>query len=92
MKKLFTLMLGTALLVLSSCGGGWSEEQKTTIKNECITMDGYDCDCYVEKATEIFENPKEYNDNNSELKEKFETAIEACEVEVEDNEEELESF
>jgi hypothetical protein len=92
MNKLFSLLLGTSFLILTSCGGGWSEDQKNTVKNECITMGGYDCDCYVTKATETFKNPAEYNKKASELNEKFDTAIEECEVQVEENDDSLESF
>lgn len=92
MKKLFSLILGTALLTLTSCGGGWSDDQKNLVKNECITMGGYDCDCYVEKATETFENPAEFNKKSSELNEKFEASIKDCEVQVEENDDNMESF
>lgn len=92
MNKLFSLLLGTTFLILTSCGGGWSDDQKNTIKNECITMEGYDCDCYVDKAVEIFKSPEEYNADASELKEKFETAIEECEIQEEENDDDLESF
>ncbi|PWH86834.1 hypothetical protein [Brumimicrobium oceani] len=92
MNKLFSLLLGASFLILTSCGGGWSEDQKNTVKNECITMGGYDCDCYLEKATETFKNPAEYNKQASELKEKFNSAIEECEVQVEENDDNLESF
>ena len=93
MNKLFTILLGTSVLFLASCGGGWSEDQKTLIKNECITMGGYDCDCYVEKAVEAFETPEEYNKKASEANEKFETALIKCEVEIDESaDEELESF
>ncbi|HLW30301.1 MAG TPA: hypothetical protein VKX29_05545 [Brumimicrobium sp.] len=93
MNKLFTLLLSSVVLFLTSCGGGWSEDQKTIIKNECITMGGYDCDCYVEKAVTIFQNPEEYNKKASEVQEKFETAIQECVVEVDENaDDNLESF
>lgn len=92
MNKLFSLLLGTTFLILTSCGAGWSEDQKNTVKNECITMGGYDCDCYLNKATETFKNPAEYNKKASELNEKFETAIADCEVKVEENDDNLESF
>ncbi|RFC53931.1 hypothetical protein [Brumimicrobium aurantiacum] len=92
MNKLFNLILGSSILLFSSCGGGWSEDQKTTVKNECITMGTYDCDCYLDKATSTFKNPDEYNQEDSELHKKFETAITECEVEVESNEETMESF
>jgi len=92
MNKLFSLILGTSFLILTSCGGGWSDDQKNLVKNGCITMGGYDCECYVEKATETFENPIEFNKQSSELKEKFETAIKECEVKVEENDDNLESF
>lgn len=93
MNKLFTLLLGTSVLFLASCGGGWSDDKKELIKNDCILIGGYDCDCYVEKAVETFENPEEYNKEDSEAKAEFTTAIASCEVEVEEVEEEsLESF
>ncbi len=93
MKKLFTLLLGGSVLLLTSCGGGWSDEQKELIKNECITDGGYDCDCYVEKAVETFKDPKEYNDVSSKLHEKFEQSIEDCKTKEEMTEdEEIESF
>lgn len=92
MNKLFSLLLATSFLILTSCGGGWSDEQKNLVKNECITLGGYDCDCYVDKATATFENPAEYNKKASELNEKFESSIVECEVKVEENEDELESF
>jgi hypothetical protein len=93
MNKLFTILLGSVALFLTSCGGGWSEDQKTIIKNECITMGGYDCDCYVEKAEATFENPEEYNKNASETQEKFQTEIEECVVEIDETvEDNLESF
>jgi hypothetical protein len=92
MKKLFCLLLGTSFLFLTSCGGGWSEDQKNTVKNECITMGGYDCDCYVNKATETFKNPSEYNEKATELNDKFELAIEECEVKIEEDISNLESF
>ncbi|HZH85810.1 MAG TPA: hypothetical protein VFD77_00740 [Brumimicrobium sp.] len=93
MNKLITLLLGTVVLFLASCGGGWSDDQKTIIKNECITMGGYDCDCYVDKAVESFENPESYNKKDSEAQKKFETAIIKCEVEVDESaEDNLESF
>ena len=93
MNKLFTLILGTSLLFLASCGGGWSDDQKTLIKNECITMGGYDCDCYVNKAVEAFKTPDEYNKKASEANEKFETSLKECEVEVNENaDDNLESF
>lgn len=93
MKKLFTLLLGGSILFLSSCGGGWSDEQKELIKNECITNGGYDCDCYVEKAVNTFKTPEEYNDDASDLHKEFEGLIEACKVEDEAEEEgEMESF
>lgn len=92
MRKLFALLLGGSLLLLTSCGG-WSNEQRELIKNECITGGGYDCDCYVKKAVETFKNPKEYNDDSSKLHEKFEKSIENCKVKEDTTkEEDIESF
>lgn len=78
MKKLFSLLLGGSVLFLASCGGGWSDEQKELIRNECITDGGYDCECYVDKAVETFKDPKEYNDVSSKLHKKFEESVDAC--------------
>ncbi|PKR81002.1 hypothetical protein CW751_07495 [Brumimicrobium salinarum] len=93
MNKLFTLLLSSTVLFLASCGGGWSDDQKNMVKNECITEGGYDCDCYVDKAVETFKNPEAYNAMEDAKKEAFNTAIEDCEVEEEAvDEENLESF
>ena len=93
MKKLFTLLLAGSMLFLTSCGGGWSDQQKELIKNECITNGGYDCDCYVEKAVETFKDPKEYNDESSKVHEKFQELIEACKSKEDTTkDEEIESF
>lgn len=93
MNKLFTVLLGAIVLSLTACGGGWSDDQKTIIKNECITMGGYDCDCYVSKAIESFEDPEAYNKKGSEAHNKFEIAIEECAVKVDESDYgELESF
>ena len=93
MNKLFSILLGGSLLILTACGGGWSTDQKTAVKNKCITNGGYDCDCYVGKAVNTFKSTKEYNKKESKLNDKFETAIKDCEVQVkEEKEENLESF
>lgn len=93
MNKLFSLLLGGSMLILASCGGGWSTDQKNSLKNECLTLGGYDCDCYVEKATSAFESPDKYNQKTDESASEFNASIEDCRVKVEEEtEEEMESF
>lgn len=92
MSKFLTFTLFASLLVLSSCGGGWSDEQKTQIKNQCLGSGSYDCDCYVEAVVKAHPNPDDYNKLSQEEKDAL---VKDCVVEVEesaDAEEELESF
>lgn len=93
MKKLFNLLFMGLVLGLSSCGGGWTNEQITTLKNDCVMEGEYDCDCYVNKAKEMFKNPDQYNDDDSELYEKFEKAVEDCKLkDTQADDEAIESF
>lgn len=81
MKKLFNLLMVSLFLFLTSCGGGWTDEQLNVVKNDCVMQGKYDCDCYVKNAKKIFKNPTEYNKTDSKLHEKFEKAIAKCKVE-----------
>lgn len=90
MSKILTFALFSSLLILSSCGGGWSDEQKNQIKNKCIADGGHDCDCVVETVVKAHANPDDYNKLSQEDKDAL---IKDCVVEVEETEEEeLESF
>lgn len=90
MSKLLMFALCSTLLVLTACGGGWSEEQKNQIKNKCIADGGHDCDCLVETVVKAHANPDEYNKLSQEDKDAL---VKDCVVEVEEVvEEELESF
>lgn len=92
MKRLVSLFMLGAVLVMSSCGGGWNEEKKTKIKNDCVAEGGYDCDCYVKKTVETFKTPEDYNNKSDDAKAKYEKALKECEKEVEESDENLESF
>ena len=91
MKRLVSLLMIGTVLLLSSCGGGWDEERKNKIKNDCIAEGGYDCDCFVEKTLETFKTPEEYNNQSDDAKAKYEEALEGCATEEEENTENLES-
>lgn len=65
MKKQFavTFIALFGALALSSCGGGWTEEKKTDMKNTCsglmkINFDDADavaiCDCYINGLVQKF--------------------------------------
>ncbi len=89
MSKYLTFSLFSALLLLASCGG-WSEDQKTQIKNKCLGNGGYDCDCYVKTVVEKYPEPEDFNKLSQEEQG---TVVEGCAVEVEETpEEDLESF
>ena len=89
-KITFYAALFSSIAILSSCGGGWSEEQKDQIKNTCIGNGNYDCDCYVEKITSAHPDPDTYNSLSKEDKNSL---VEDCLQEVEESEEEeMESF
>ena len=89
MSKYLTLSLFSVLFLLASCGG-WSEDQKTQIKNKCLGSGAYDCDCYVETVVKEYPNPDDFNKLTQEEQE---SAVEACAVEEEGaEEEEMESF
>ena len=92
MKRLVSLMMLGSVLLMSSCGGGWTEEKKQKIENDCVADGGYDCDCYVNKTVETFKNPEDYNNQSAEMKEKYEESLKSCEKEVEESDENLESF
>lgn len=89
MSKILTFAIPAALLILSSCGG-WSEDQKTAIKNKCIGNGGYDCDCYVETIVKAHPSTDEFNKLSADEKKEL---LKGCEKEIEEViEEELESF
>lgn len=93
MNRVLSILLGSAILLLTSCGGGWNEDRKTKIKNDCISEGNYDCDCFVKTTIEVFPNPEDYNNQSEEDKAKYEEKLKACEVEVDDSaDEDLESF
>lgn len=92
MKRLVSLLMLSSVLLMSSCGGGWNDEKKQKIKNDCIADGGYDCDCYVKKTVETFKTPEDYNNRTAEAKESYEEALKDCEKEVEENNENIESF
>ncbi|MEZ4798592.1 MAG: hypothetical protein R2809_02210 [Flavobacteriales bacterium] len=65
MKKQIGLFLaGAALVSLASCGGGWSEENKASMKETCTSLQSIIypddaaaiCDCYVTKLVEQYPN------------------------------------
>ena len=90
MSRILTFALFSTLLILTSCGGGWSDEQKAQIKNKCIADGGFDCDCVVESVVKAHANPDDYNKLSDEDKDAL---VKDCVVEVEEEaEEELESF
>ena len=90
MSRFLTFALFSTLLILTSCGGGWSDEQKAQIKNKCIADGGFDCDCVVESVVKAHANPDDYNKLSDEDKDAL---TKDCVVEVEEEaEEELESF
>lgn len=87
---LFSFTLG--LIVLNSCGGGWSDEQKDQLKNRCIGSGSYDCDCYVESIVKAHEDADTYNALSKEEKDKL---VESCVVETDVEtgaDEDLEAF
>lgn len=53
-----------ATLALTSCGGGWSEENKTSMKETCTSLQEIIypddakaiCDCYVDKLVAQYPN------------------------------------
>ncbi|MEX2485009.1 MAG: hypothetical protein WED10_10630 [Brumimicrobium sp.] len=93
MNRVFGILLGGAVLFLTSCGGGWNDERQTQIKNDCVSEGNYDCDCYLKTTMEVFPNPEDYNNQSDEDKTKYEEKLQACEVEVDDSDDEnLESF
>jgi gamma-glutamyl:cysteine ligase YbdK (ATP-grasp superfamily) len=58
MKQKIALFFGAAAMVaLTSCGGGWTEENKTEMKSTCTSLQEIVypddakaiCDCYVDK-------------------------------------------
>lgn len=77
------------LLAVTSCGGGWSEDQKTQIKNQCLGNGSFDCECFVESVVKAHPNPDDYNALTQEEKDAL---VVECEVEEELTEENLESF
>ncbi|MFZ9028053.1 MAG: hypothetical protein ACO2Z9_03505 [Crocinitomicaceae bacterium] len=90
MSRILTFALFSTLLILTSCGGGWSDEQKAQIKNKCIADGGFDCDCVVESVVKAHANPDGYNKLSDEDKNDL---MKDCVVEVEEEaEEEIESF
>ena len=92
MPKNILFLCVTSLLILNSCGGGWSEEQKEQLKNQCIGSGSYDCDCYVDKVVKAHEDPETFNALSKEDKEKL---VNSCVVEIESTDatdENLESF
>lgn len=90
MSRILTFALFSTLLILTSCGGGWSDEQKAQIKNKCIADEGFDCDCVVESVVKAHANPDDYNKLSDEDKDAL---VKDCVVEVEEEaEDELESF
>ena len=89
MKTTLFLLLASALTIFSSCQGGWSEDQKTALKNNCIGSGNYDCDCYVEKITTSHEGEETYNALSQAEKEEL---VQSCYQESEEEEEEIESF
>ena len=90
MSRFLTFTLFSTLLILTSCGGGWSEEQKDQIKNKCIADGGFDCNCLVETVVKANANPEDYNNLSADDKSAL---VQDCVVEVEEEqEEELESF
>lgn len=90
MSKNILFLFAVSILALSSCGGGWSDEQKEQLKNRCIGSGTYDCDCYVESITKAHEDSETYNALSKTEKDKL---VESCVVEAEtETEEELESF
>lgn len=65
MKKQIGLFLaGAALVSLASCGGGWDEESKKSMKETCTSLQSIIypddaasiCDCYVNKLVEQYPN------------------------------------
>lgn len=92
MKRLVSLLMVGVVLLMSSCGGGWDEEKKTKVKNQCIAKAEYDCDCYMEKTLEHFKTPEDFNNQKDDVKKAFEKSIKDCEKEEEVNDENLESF
>jgi hypothetical protein len=88
-KSTLFAVLTVTITLLSSCGGGWSDEQKDQVKNRCLGNGNYNCDCYLEKVTKAHEDPETYNALTKEEKEEL---VKDCFQEVEVNEEELESF
>ena len=90
MRKFLSFSLLAAILLFSSCGGGWSEDQKAQIKNKCIGNGGYDCDCYLESVVKAYPSPDDFNKLSQEEKDEV---VKECAVEEEViEEEELESF
>lgn len=92
MSKGILFLFISSVLILSACGGGWSDEQKEQLKNRCIGDGSYDCDCYVESITKAHEDPETYNALSKSDKDKL---VESCAVEEDaasDSEEDLESF
>lgn len=89
MSKYLTYSLLSVLLILTSCAGGWSDDQKKQINNTCLGSGLYDCDCYVEEVVKAYPNPDDFNNLTQEEKD---AVVENCAVEIEAEEEELESF
>lgn len=90
MNRIFYLILSTLVLTTVTSCGGWSEDQKTQLKNNCIGSGTYDCDCYVKTITEKYENSDDYNKLDQSAKDEL---LKDCVVEVEaPAEEEIESF
>ncbi|MGM0480041.1 MAG: hypothetical protein ACQERC_12540 [Bacteroidota bacterium] len=92
MKRLVSLFTVGTVMLMSACGGGWTEEKKQKVENDCITTGTYDCDCYVETTVETFKTPGEYNQRSDEAKKKYREALKSCEKDVEKSDEEIESF
>lgn len=91
MKTTLFLLLASALTIFSSCQGGWSEDQKTALKNNCIGSGNYDCDCYLEKITTSHEGEETFNALSQAEKEEL---VQSCYQETFPGEEEgeIESF
>ncbi len=92
MKRLVSFFTIGTVLLMSSCGGGWTDEKKQKVKNDCITAGSYDCDCYVKTTVENFKTPADYNQRSEDGDKKYQEALKSCEKEVEETEEEIESF
>lgn len=93
MNRVFGILVGSVLILLTSCSGGWNDERQTQIKNDCLTKGNYDCDCYLKTTMEVFEDPNDYNKQSDEDKETYAEKLKECEVEVDDSaDDNLESF